>query len=742
MLKKLFSITLLIGLFCIIKAEFSGNDPLAYVGILTIDNENIAADFASRFNAAGRALFLISDVKRGVSIGDMIRFQDKVVYINAEVWQTMKTTGVLENLGHNNIIAIEATSQSEVWASRSKMANGLEKKAYILGETFLQTMEERFENKPTSMQFSLRFDGSKMYLVASRQLLEKLVFQAGSPKIAPKLGSPQIVSVEKSMAFKGVNFSHQVWAIDLQNPGESIQYAVQSDLPDGLRWSHEQHAIIGSAKKAGMYKIKFQAKNTQGRTDLQVFTLTIRKNEDPKIFGNPESIVLKGAEWEFKPIITDPDHLINELTIEPVGTLPEGILYDKGTQTFRIQAGLTNERYKKIETECFGLSVKDPMGGFTEKKFCFDGTASLGFKSALSSNKFMVGQIASYKPVAVGPSQNLKYAVYDLKSDELLASNFNQFTLNTNNAGTVGLKFTAEDDLGNKSEQTITYKVIGTRSSWSCGGLSIQPINNSISSAYLYYRHNNMRLGCFFPDAAQNMPNLFSKIGKDPNLMDIPFFIVGFNVTGDEGGKTAFIESGLKFKSNAGIVAGGFLLRVDGQYNSYESHAVVFDYNAQYHVNQAIALFTYDDMKKNRYGNSYIDNQMADSMGTNRGITNVGDYITKARNSHPGINEMLNNYEDPDNDILLLNFGVWFKLHSLINDKLTLWAAPLYSYENHIFSAKINRHSLFAGGKIVSSLPMLKGDMHINLGLSAQENSAVKYALQGGLNILFGKATY
>ncbi|MGL1935150.1 MAG: Ig domain-containing protein [Fibrobacterales bacterium] len=742
MIKHFILILIIVGLF-FGSAIARYDEPLNHVGLSRIYDKKVQKKFASRFNASGEPLFLVGNIKRGIAIGDMIRFDDKVMLIDAEVWQTMKATGVLKLLKNAPVIQVKAKARSNTWAARESQAIGIERKAYTLGAAFLSTMEDRFKYTPTALELVLRFEGANMVLMAPEELLKKLIFKTTSAPKRKKKGSPEIVTLNKEIAFKGQKFAHQVWAVDVDNPGREIKYSLKSKLPKGLSWSRSKHTISGKPKKAGVYKLKLEAKNKFGRIDKQSFYLTVKNNEDPKIIGNPESIIAKGSVWEYTPIITDPDHLLNTLKVKALD-VPKGIKFNKQTFKFTLKSGLSKAEMKKLEKKCFSIQAKDPIGGSAEREICFDESASLAFKSALSSNKLQVGQSAYYKPVAVGPSQRVKYKVYDMNND-LIEKDKKHFKLNTDLAGSYGLVFEAEDDLGNKSTQLVSYRVLGTKSNWHGGGISTQHLVNDVVTTHAYYRRGSARLGFFFPNSQKNFPNMVKGITDELRLRDIPFLIAGLNATGEAQeaeGNTIMVEGGLKLWATDGIMFGGHFLRIDGQYNAYHNSDVVVEYKVQYYSNQSIELYNQRDIDSSDYGRNEVNTAIREIKGNEASDQTYDDIDKLITEAHPGLKEAREDRDDLNNDVLLIEFQTWLRMQNAMNNKLSLWAAPLYWYEDHVYSSDISDHNIALGGKAIFNGPNVIVDAHIRLGVAISSKGDIAPAIRGGLNFYFGRVSH
>ena len=82
-----------VGVQDIFASRFS--ETLETYGLLTLKDKAIAKDLSSRFNGEGTPLFMVSDVQVGLSQGDIIRWNNKVVLIDADVWATLKAINAL-----------------------------------------------------------------------------------------------------------------------------------------------------------------------------------------------------------------------------------------------------------------------------------------------------------------------------------------------------------------------------------------------------------------------------------------------------------------------------------------------------------------------------------------------------------------------------------------------------------------------------------------------------------------------
>ena len=93
--------------------------PLKHYGLITLNDAKIASRLAKRFKAKGTPVFLVHDLKVGLRRGDFIKFKDKIILIDAEVWQTIASENALANLKQAPIIRIQSKASSKSWQNRS-----------------------------------------------------------------------------------------------------------------------------------------------------------------------------------------------------------------------------------------------------------------------------------------------------------------------------------------------------------------------------------------------------------------------------------------------------------------------------------------------------------------------------------------------------------------------------------------------------------------------------------------------
>ena len=139
----------------------NGAEPLNHYGLTTLQDTAIGAKLMGRFKAKGQPVFLIHDPNLGLMQGDIMRFQDKAVLVDADVWQTLNDEGALGRLKVAPLVRVQAKATVPTWETRSKLVTGpREKKVYQLGAELLKILEATFGGIPSRQQMSIVFDGA------------------------------------------------------------------------------------------------------------------------------------------------------------------------------------------------------------------------------------------------------------------------------------------------------------------------------------------------------------------------------------------------------------------------------------------------------------------------------------------------------------------------------------------------------------------------------------------------------
>jgi hypothetical protein len=660
-------------------------EPLHHYGVAALKDGGAEAAFAARFNAQGRPLFLIGDLGKGVALGDIIRFKDKVVLINEEVWQTMKATGVLDGIRNAPVVELSARSTSGVWKSRAELAGGREKIAYTLGAEFITILEEYFGAIPERMELAFRFEGDRMTILAPTEMLGVLNFTARSekgkkaasdPAPDPK-ARPRIVSEPPRRAFSGEAFAWTVWAVDPGQPSADLAYSVQSRLPPGLAWDEARHALTGRPTRPGRYEIKVKAVNAAKRADELAFDLAVAQNQPPRIWGEPDRKASPDGSWRFQPLIADPDHYSAELKVEPLA-LPAGLAFDRETRAFTMK-GAPEESGAGGGELSFGLKVTDPMGASEQRTFRFSPDISAGsdlrFRSALGVATVMEGERSFYAAVAVGPGKDIRYRATRSGGGPLDLPD-GRLSLATGSPGAHEVELTAEDELGNRATQTVSYRVV-PRAPGLLRDLSLSTRNLGGTALYdAHYRAGRSRYGTL-------------KAG--PWDASLPFLFVGFEPVpeGLAGGRhTLFLDLGLNVQGSSGVTYGGLMARLDGRYNRFGEDAFVFRYQAHYHARQGIVLLDPQDYRDNDVGDSKLEKCLQELRSrTDRTDSLVSGFLA----CDDGARSMVDAYGSGSNEVFLVRLEMW------AHAGRSVYVGPVYWLEDHFHSRDVFEQRLGLG---------------------------------------------
>jgi hypothetical protein len=342
-------------------------EPLIHMGLACLQEEPLATQFAERLLARGKPVFYIGDLTKGISQGDMIRFKDKAVLIDADIWQTLKNTGILEKLKDIPVLTLTAKARTDVWESRSNQVSGSnENKGYTLGRELLKIFQDYFGKTPSRMQIAIRFHDGAMSIAAPEQLMNELNF-VNVVRLQKSAGSVRFVSQPPGAGlFVSQPFSLTVWAIDGRDPSGLLQYTCQSLLPPGLQWNNAEHAISGTPAEAGTWPIACTVRNSRNEAATYLCTLVVRHNTPPRVQADIHDIVIAGTHWEYAPAIADAEHTLDEIQVKLFNN-PSELTWDHSRQTMQWDVPATIE--DTLVDFVFG--AKDPLGAITKIPISF-----------------------------------------------------------------------------------------------------------------------------------------------------------------------------------------------------------------------------------------------------------------------------------------------------------------------------------------------------------------------------------
>ncbi len=350
------------------SATGAGKEPLAHVGLAYLDDQPLASQFARRLLAEGKPVFYISNISRGVSQGDIIRFRDKAVLIDGDIWQTMKSMGILSKLKDIPVMSLTARAKSEVWASRSgQVSGGREKKGYTLGRELLKIFEDYFGKTPSHSEMVIKFSGPHMTLVAPRQLVNELRF-VNVVRVQQNREKPSFITEKPdTRLFTGHPFSWQIWAVDPLEPSGQLTYSCSSPMPPGLSWDNSSHTLSGIPTQAGSWPLTFTVGNNRKQRVSFTCTLNIVQNSAPKIQVEVDDPVFGGTRLSIRPFIVDAEHLPHEIEVR-LFNQPEGMKIDQNSG--RIEWDIP--QLSKDTSVTFIIAARDPLKAVGRKKITLE----------------------------------------------------------------------------------------------------------------------------------------------------------------------------------------------------------------------------------------------------------------------------------------------------------------------------------------------------------------------------------
>jgi hypothetical protein len=359
-------VTGLLALFLCAPASFArnGSESLNHYGLVTLSDNAVGARLASRFKARGQPVFLVHDLNAGLSQNDIMRFADKAVLVDADVWSTLQAEGALDKLRSAPLVRVQGRATAASWGQRAGIVAGeRQRKAFQVGAELLRVLEENFGGAPQGQQLTLVFEQDHLTLLAPTGFLDQLSF-ANVRKVLPS-GKPTVISMPPDTTlFTGQPFEYQIWGADPTNPSGDLSYQILGTLPPGLTWNAATHTLQGSPTASGRWRLIAQVQNEGGLRDTAAFFLRFRMNQAPLLGGEPMPIAVTGREWRFAPQPSDPDHPGYALKVRP-GVLAPGMQFsaDSGILRWVPDAALAGSRHN------FSLLIEDALGAKREFRY-------------------------------------------------------------------------------------------------------------------------------------------------------------------------------------------------------------------------------------------------------------------------------------------------------------------------------------------------------------------------------------
>lgn len=349
--------------------SLGATEPVVGFGVATLPDAGMAARLAARFKARGAPVFLMGNPSSGLAQGDLLKFPDRAVLIDADVWQTLQVEGALDALraSQGTVVQLRARARESAWEERRRLVNSpRDRKGYALGATLLRNLQATTGTLPEG-RLQLSFERGDLVILASRAFLDALKAAPTQSEAAlenPSTVRPLIVSPPPpSRVFAGRPFRWTVWALDsLGGPSSGIRIELLSTVPEGMRWDPASHTLDGSWPE-GSWPVSVVARTGTGRADSLHAIVDARANRLPRLGGSP-STAWSGEPWSFAPTVSDSDHPAESLRLVPT-SFPAGAAWDSTRAVLEwVPPDSLSGRVVEV-----GMRVRDPLGDSTESVF-------------------------------------------------------------------------------------------------------------------------------------------------------------------------------------------------------------------------------------------------------------------------------------------------------------------------------------------------------------------------------------
>lgn len=448
-------------------------------GASTIPDRAIEARLAARFKAKGRPVFLMSNPARGLAQGDLLRFADKAVLIDADVWQTLLAEGALPLLqgAQGSVVQLRARARDGVWTERRRLVGSLpERKGYALGAQLLRTLQDAGTGTPKG-RLQLSFEGGDLVLLASRSFLETL----GDPR-DPRVGAEPRTANQSPLLLAGgwparvvahAPFRWRAWALDSSGgPSRTLRVDLSTPLPEAMTWDPSTRVLEGTWPE-GDWPVEFVA-SVAGRADTLRLGIRSRRNRPPRIAFDAAP-ARPGRPWTLLPTVSDSDHAAEDIRLRLVEA-PEGATWDSssGRLDWEVPAELADSggesrRVRLVATDPAGDSVEAVLEIPLERPMPeSSGTVRTdrppAWMSELGTGRLRRGDTLWYRPVAHDPEDDSLRIVCHGDSTEGTIWDGGRLRFAPRAEGWIRARCEARDEAGHVVPQELALQVpAGTR---------------------------------------------------------------------------------------------------------------------------------------------------------------------------------------------------------------------------------------------------------------------------------------
>jgi len=567
--------------------------------VATLKDPGIEKKLRDRFKASGAPVFLIGNPGSGLQQGDIVRFSDKAVLVDADVWQTLASEGALRSLKQAPLVRVKAGADPGAWVARARLVpNPKEKRLYEFGSALLKVLETSVGDLPDGQKLFLSFEGGQMVLTAPSSFLERIKAgkgdvasaQAQTPKEKnPPKGKPRFANrPPHDTVGLGSRLDWTAWAVDDSGgPTYAYKYRVDGQIPSGLAWDAESHRFSGSTVQKGSWAMVLRVQDQGGESDSLVWNLVVAPEAPVKDASRPDDPPeLAGFELPWDTLVESRQY---SWKLDQ-----QAILWEKlGVTLAKVEADAADARW-----DGRNLSVRPRREGFASlrMKFLRGGRASEVvrtfpvkrhpspvFLSRLGGSSMVEGSSRTYRPVAqdgYGGKVSIE-AVYSL--DAPIDWDGTELRVSPKAPGSWSVKFVARDSLDHAAEQWITFVSEARHLSRT----SLETWWVAGAHPWLFsLEFGRGRLGLFTP-APGRIFNAGSAVRQD-----WPYLMLGSNLLGVEAirkGHAFTVDMGGTLRlPNAAVLTGGIVGRIQAKYDARPAYPMVFEGEFMGWVQQAI----------------------------------------------------------------------------------------------------------------------------------------------------------
>lgn len=562
--------------------------------VATLREEAIAKRLRERFKATGAPVFLMGNPGVGLQQGDMVRFVDKAILVDADVWQTLAAEGALQALKQAPLVRVKASANPAAWAGRARMISSpREKTLYEFGSSLLKILETSAGVLPDGQKLFLSFEGGQMVLTAPSSFLDRL--RSGTSEschakeTSPTRGRPHWVSPAPPGSLGvGSRISWTAWAVDDSGGATAdYRYSVEGMLPDGLTWNPARHRLDGVLSKKGEWRTVFRVQDGNGRSDTLVWKLGVdAANPVEQISDRDTALVLAGFELPWDTL-----------------TASRWVVWAFGEQVLRWEKSGT--RLDSVESDLAetnwdgsSLSIRPRRSGTATFTFHMRRNGRVErlvrtcpvrphplpvFLSRTGGSFLTEGRTRTYRPVARDAYGGQVTLEADFPLDAPFEWDGEELRVAPRGPGAWSAKFTARDTLDHVAEQWVTFTSEARQTSrWSVESRWAAGTN----SWTVVGEFGRGRISLFTPHPSR----LF--LWSEPLRQDWPFLLLGLNLL-DAGairqGHAASLDVGGTLRlPNRAILTGGVAGRLRGRYDAQPALPWIFEGEMVGWVHQAI----------------------------------------------------------------------------------------------------------------------------------------------------------